>query len=244
MNIFITGNQRSGTTWLYQMICAYFKVGFINNFMARWPHDPVGGIKAYQDLYGNIDPQVSFKSAYGNTVNISDPHEFGYFWRRYFDLEKPMSPEKLSNVDWDDLEYILGNTKQMFGGLPMVFKCAGMGFNANSISDNLENSRFLFIHKNPVYVIEETIAARNERPGYSEWYGFQPFTDTEMIEIARMPIESQVVNQVNRINQMMIMGSSTLERTLKLSYEELILHPFNCLDQIQNWLGLSPRCVT
>ena len=246
MFVFVIGNQRSGTTWLYQLIAAYFQVGYVNNLAARFWDDPIRGLQSSKELLPSMGvsldtPFVSFKSSYGNTPAMTDPHEFGYFWRQYFNLEGPMSERELDNVYWDQLIETLTSMKSEFNGLPMVFKSAGMGFYAKHVAKMIPDSYFLYIKKDPTDVIEETLHARRKREGYSDWYGFQPFKEGELEYIRQAQPLDQVVEQVGRINSLMELNKP--DHRLEIEYDSLKANPFKTLAEVSQVFGLKPRCL-
>ena len=88
-NIFIVGAPRSGTTLVSQVLAFAFDLGYINNISATYWNAPAFGV-----LYGNKlvkRREFSGKSDYGRTAHLSEPHEFGAFWRnklKYRDLKQ------------------------------------------------------------------------------------------------------------------------------------------------------------
>ena len=122
--IFVFGPPRSGTTLITQVIAHSFNLGFINNFMARFWLAPVHGIRLSKLVFGNSQ-QTDFKSDYAATSEITDIHEFGYFWRHWLLKESfkgvTQCAEIESKIDWNNLKKVLTNIQYEFQK-SMVFK--------------------------------------------------------------------------------------------------------------------------
>ncbi len=71
----IIGAPRSGTTLMSQLISSHLNIGYINNLIAAFWQAPVYGIRLSKKL---IPPGVSssFRSSFGRTTYIHEPHEF------------------------------------------------------------------------------------------------------------------------------------------------------------------------
>jgi len=239
MFIFILGNQRSGTTFLYQMLCAHFKVGFINNFMAKFPDNPSRGIEIGKGM-GLFTREISFESKYGNTPLLSDPHEFGWFWRRFFNLDAPMADSAINDVPWRELNEILKAMQVDFDGMPLVFKCAGMGFHASDVARAIPGSRFLYIHRRMQDVVEGTLEVMDAE---GKWhYGFKPPLPDET---ANYKVQDRVRAQVRATHHLMEQQVSRIPHDLisRIEYERLRDYPFEQLGQIQDKFGLAPAMV-
>ena len=84
-NIFVFGLPRSGTTIMSQFLIYAFRLGYINNFMARFWLAPLTGIKLSKKILGE-NQNTTFTSDYAKTMNLFDIHEFGYFWRYWLKI--------------------------------------------------------------------------------------------------------------------------------------------------------------
>ena len=80
---FIVGAPRAGTTLLLQTIINHFAIAYINNLVAKFWEAPVIGAAFSQSILGTGKP-VAYESSGGFTEGILGPHEFGYFWKRFF----------------------------------------------------------------------------------------------------------------------------------------------------------------
>jgi len=87
--IFIVGAQRSGTTLLMQLMTSFFKLSYPNNFIARYWNVPFIGAVLYNSLSRNLNKKnnIDLHSDLGYTSGLEGPHEFGYFWKKWFPWE-------------------------------------------------------------------------------------------------------------------------------------------------------------
>ena len=118
--VFIVGPLRSGTTLLYQILSATTKFMYINNILAPSWKFPVmaASIFKHNNLlydYRNFTQVSNF----GVTEHPLDPHEFGYFWKRWLPI---------SFNDEDDKESIINknnNTNKFISCLGALEKITG-----------------------------------------------------------------------------------------------------------------------
>jgi len=95
--LFIMGCARSGSTFLHQILAATQLFCYPTNLMSRFYYAPYWGARIQQllidaDLKGEIlvgnATIKSFKSELGKTTGALQPHEFWYFWNRFFPFQE------------------------------------------------------------------------------------------------------------------------------------------------------------
>ena len=93
-NIYIVGCARSGSTFIHQFLVNHFNVSYPSNFLSRFYFAPYVGAKI-QYLMNNLDSKGElfnnsnsndFQSTLGKTKGAMSPHEFTFFWRKYFEM--------------------------------------------------------------------------------------------------------------------------------------------------------------
>jgi hypothetical protein len=90
----VPGVPRSGSTLLTQVITSALDVGSIDNLTATFCKAPVSGIRLSRKLLPRRNTS-SFQSAFGRTMAINEPHEFGYFGfplLGYTEMREPDDP--------------------------------------------------------------------------------------------------------------------------------------------------------
>jgi len=211
--------------------------------MAKFPDDPAKGVKFGRDLLKD-SRQISFHSEYGNTPEMTDPSEFGWFWRQFLNLNAPMSNGQMDAVDWDGLQKALSSIKQAWGGIPIVYKCAGMGFHAKEVASNISDSVFLMIRRNEEDVITSTLSASIERLGdRNAHYGFRP--PLPDVQNWSPQTKARVGHQVRATNELMNKAVEDIHysRILHIGYEDLVKSPFSSLSEIQHHFSLKPSMI-
>ncbi len=198
--IFIVGAPRSGTTFLYQLIVSMFNVEYPTNFIAKFWGNPVVGYILQSELLANEKEEFvsSFKSHHGFTENeLLEPHEFGYFWSRWFDHSKSHYTSCDAKVNKDLIHTI--DTLQTISNKNWVFKNLTLGLKIPLIKKLFPNAKFIYIQRDPYDTALSLYKGRIERFGSDEaWWSLEP---KEINEIKKLSPKEQVVAQVYYINK-------------------------------------------
>src|SRR5699024_10587460 len=105
--LFIVGNARSGTTLLYQWLASTGLFAYPSNIISRFYNAPyivalIHKMFIDYDKFGELsgDRKLSFNSTLGKTKGPASPHEFWYFWRRFFEFEdiQKLNDQQLANI--------------------------------------------------------------------------------------------------------------------------------------------------
>jgi hypothetical protein len=192
---FIVGVPRSGTTVLLQTIINHFDVGYINNFIAKFWEAPVIGSIFFKSM-GASRPSLEYHSKGGFTSEVYGPHEFGYFWKRFFkygqthvlDKRDHKKVDKITlNREISGLEYV--------SGAPFIFKNpAALSLQIDFLSTYIPNSYFIYIKRDPFFISQSLYLKRLELfkdPGV--WYSVKPIQYPELIR--KTPVH-QIAGQV------------------------------------------------
>lgn len=238
--VFIVGNPRSGTTLLYQWLAASGLFAYPSNIMSRFYNAPyVGGLihKIFvdHDKHGELfrNSRTDFVSRLGKTRGADAPHEFWYFWRRFFKFGKiqQLSEAALSKVDRELFLKELAAIEYCFGK-PLLLKALIMNWNMAYLNQLLHKPLFLFIKRNEMHNMASLYKARilffND-PG--RWYSFKP---PEYETLKGKNVYAQLAGQVHYTNQHIertLLGIQP-ERSIVLSYEKLCEAPEELYDLI------------
>ncbi len=233
--IFVVGAPRSGTTLLSQVIAHGLYVSYIDNLAARFFLAPLHGMRFSRSVFGE-KAHTDFSSHYSSTQELSDIHEFGYFWRellekRSFD-DITYCKEREEQIDWERVRKVLG-TMQQEAGRPMIFKNIMGGYHMPRFQKEL--GKVLFIH----IVREERDAAVSilgAREKYNKdlrtWWSYQPLEYEDLKD--RDPYE-QVAGQVHCLRRFYKkeMGELPEQNRLETSYEALCKDPKGVLKTVK-----------
>lgn len=234
--VFIVGVPRSGTTLLSQLVSRFLNIGYIDNITARFWANPVLGIRMSRAVLGSDSrSRIRLRSVHGTTEEPWGPHEFGYFWREMFGLDRSsthnLSPQERQNVD----EQILSNRLKEIAvefAQPVVFKNPICGFQASLIEKCYPNCLFVCTERDDDEVLESIRRTRAERFGSEEvWWSLKPSTFPDISNLK--PAERQIRAQIRDCRAEF---SDELARlataAMTVSYGEMRRNPFGVLDQL------------
>lgn len=235
--VYVVGAPRSGTTLVSQLLAKYLDVGYINNLIARFWRRPIVGIRLSAICLGpDARRAISLHSTHGVTPGLAGPHEFGYFWRYWFGLDRAathhLMPHEVARVDAEALGRVL--RQEILGGFgrPTVFKNVICGFQAQLLTRIHPRSLFIHVTRDPLATGASILAARRARYGsYDAWWSLKPAT-FDTIRHAATAAE-QVAMQVQdcRVEFAAELGSPGVH-AMTLSYEDTCLGPEAQLERI------------
>lgn len=242
--VFVVGLPRSGTTLLMQLLSWAFPFTHPDNIIARFWEAPFVGVAASRSLRsGGQQPQgPDTASDYGVTADPFSPHEFGYFWTRWFRFEPShlLGPEQLAAVDAPGLLRSLFLMEHV-GNQRLLFKAVPLAFNADYLGGILPTARFLRVRRDALPVAQSVYLGRIARYGRDDvWWSLRPPGYEEHLEDDPL---RQVAWQV-RISERLVgesLGRIDPRRVLDVPYEELCAAPCRLLGDIGRFLGLAAR---
>lgn len=243
--VFIVGGARSGSTVALQTLAATGVFGYPSNFMSRFPAAPYL-LARIQRLYSEMDVlgefpefagKIDFSSLLGKTRGMLAPHEFWYFWRRYFRFPDPMS-EDARSVVLDNHDALLRELAAMESSFqrPLLFKGSIFSWNIPFVASLLPNALFLHVTRDPVTQGASLLKARREFFGdEAQWYSWKT-PDYEWLK--DLSAVEQVVGQALSVDASVTRGAASLEegRFLLAPYEDLCVNPRGWLSRVGSWL--------
>jgi len=120
--IVVAGPPRSGTTLALQLLASCLDVGFVDNLAASFWQAPTYGVRLSRKLFPRPF-QSSYRSSYGRTAGLDEPHEFGYFWNHLLGFRALSEPSEAQRdaVDWGRVKRVVSNVAVAFGA-PWLLK--------------------------------------------------------------------------------------------------------------------------
>lgn len=233
--IFIFGLPRSGTTLISQLITSSFDIGYINNLMARFWLAPVHGIRLSKSILGDIK-QTSFHSDYAGTSNISDIHEFGYFWRYWLKKESLSDitnvKERENNIDWNGLKKTLANIQKEFNK-PIVFKNIFGSYHLEKLKKTLHKVLYVYIERDILDVAVSILDARKKF--YSDLNTWWSYTPVEYNKIKDLNYWEQIAGQIYYLKRFYRNEIKRFNHKdiIEVSYKNLCFNPKKVLKSIQ-----------
>jgi Sulfotransferase family len=234
-NFFIVGAPRSGTTILSQSICSCLDISYVDNLMASFWKSPTFGALLSNKLIN--ERFVSSFSEHGATKLVSDPHEFGAFWRdclNYNDMTQQVDIE----INWSRLLFKLDRICAVFKK-PMLYKVFQLYWHLAEFHAYRPNTKWIFIEREVCSNVNSILKLRKSMTGSTDkWVSAKPkFSE----QFDNQNNEVQVASQVLGINQWIRSEFSklTCESWLTVSYEEFVKKPEATLETISNFLKVN-----
>lgn len=229
----IIGVPRSGTTPLLQLLAFHLTIGYINNLIAAFWRAPVYGIRLSKKL---IPPymQSSFKSDFGRTTGIHEPHEFGYFWSSELGYKEPLQQNEdfEDTINWNRLRLVITNMTHAFGS-PIVFKSFYLGWHIAKMQEILPKTCFIRIRRDPIQNAASLIKMRKEFLGSVEkWASLKP---KEYRWLKDEPYWRQVAGQVYYLEKSMSRQIELVKghNIFDVRYEDFCKHPKDLLLKVK-----------
>ena len=221
--IFIVGAQRSGTTLLMQLITQLYRINYPTNFVARFWQAPYIGNILYQSLlwHTTTEEKPKLESDLGYTSGIDGPHEFGYFWRRWFPWEIP-TQKKYDEIDYSILLKEL-DAWQSINNLPIIFKnLIQVDYNIEFLYKIIPKAFFIFVKRDLAHNAYSTYNSRIKLFNDStKWFGVKPPNYNTLI---KLDVFEQIVTQIITINNDIEkqLRNIPAKNSITIHYEDLI----------------------
>ena len=229
---FIVGPPRAGTTVLLQTMINYYRIAYINNFIAKFWDAPVIGAILYSSLGLKVNPQ-SYTSDSGFTEGIDGPHEFGYFWKRFFRYKET---HVIDEVEYETIDHPLLNKE--IAGLehvlkrPMIFKNPpALSPQINFLYRYIPNSYFIYIKREPSFVAQSIYLKRKEIfNDIHRWYSVKPAEYSQLK--SEEPI-TQIAGQVYHTSRKIEQDLSQVpdDRKIIMDYHDFCINPVRCINK-------------
>jgi hypothetical protein len=248
--VFIIGPPRSGTTLLSQLLSSTERFGYISNFISRFWEAPAVGVKLQKMVLIEADMNIHFESSYGVTQGLLQPHEFGFFWDRWFDFESEshnLNQKELDKINCQKLIAEISSLETEFG-LPLLFKnntwCT---FQADFLAKIFPKAHFLVCDRDPLFIAQSLYLGRINRTGNNKnWWSVKP---SNYKSISKLPLWDQVVTQAIDIQQEMDASLNFIDnkRITRIAYCDLCLKPLALVRDILNVIfsdsNISSRAI-
>jgi hypothetical protein len=239
--IFILGMARSGTTLSSQLL-ASAGLAHVSNFVAKFWDSPAVGARIEKAV---IQPQdkfrSSFESQYGVTTRLDEPHEFGYFWARFFDLGQEthnLSSDLRDKVDRYSLWANVTSLQRVYNR-PLVFKNnTWCSLQADLLSEIFPDATFVVCRRDPIWIAQSIQRARIERYGDKEsWWSIRPST---FVQLQSLPWYEQIARQVLdfelELNE--TLKNIQKNRIIPVEYKDLCANPNGLVERVIERLEL------
>ncbi len=242
--VYVMGCARSGTTLVYQYLAQSGLFAYPSNFLSRFYYAPYLGAQLQKMLYDcdfrdEIGGAVgaAFESQLGKTRGALSPHEFWYFWRRFFQFgeTQQLNDAELASSDGQTFLRELRAIQTAFAK-PLVLKGMILNWHIPYLAHLFSNSNFVIVQRDIADNAQSLLAARREFSGSeAAWYSFKPPGYEQVLSLTP---PQQTAWQVLATNAAIQQGAAAIpqERVVHVSYEQFCAAPGSLLQEI------SDRC--
>ncbi len=237
-NVYIFGTLRSGKALMHQVLNACLEVAWPTNLMARFWEAPVIGLRLSRIL-NLFDSAMDFSSDCAVTKGVGGPHEFGYFWGKWFNNPEVRSRrgEALLDIDWEGLRnelWAMGNEVER----PMIFQTFLPVLQRFDLFRAIQpNSLFIFLYRDLADVAVSILNVRKRRYGNpSMWWAVRP---RNVEELLLLPPVDQISAQVRSIVDILAQARSEVppENLLVTSYRRFCQNPMGLVEEVAERIG-------
>lgn len=226
---FILGPPRSGTTLMSQLLADWGGFAYVSNFLARfWRAPYLGSILEREIGIRESYDRSTYRSESGATFTPAEPHEFTWFWNRWFDRgqeTQKLGPSELASVDGERLRREVAALEAAWSA-PVVFKNSFWhNFQVDYLAELFPASVYVRCHRDPVYAAQSIVLSREALRGDRErWWSMKP---AEYSALAGRHWSEQVVGQVYHTERELdrALGSLPPDRVVDAPYEEVCADP-------------------
>lgn len=232
---FIIGPPQSATTLMSQLLAASGCFGIVSNFAARFFEAPSLGLLLERAIGLDEAQGGGFESEYGVTRGWSAPHEFGYFWDRWFDQGQgthKLDQAELERVDAPGLQAAVARMESV-AMLPMAFKnntwCT---FQVAFLRRLFPRSLWIVCQRHPFYNAQSIALGRRNRYGdITAWWSVRPARHKEL---EPLPWWDQVAGQVRHTIDDMEEGLRAVDEAdiVRIRYDRLCEQPAEAVSRI------------
>jgi len=229
---------RSGSTYLAQLLVRTDRFNYISNFIARfWDAPYFAGLLEKKINLRSFEIINHIKNKYGVTDSVADPHEFGFFWNKWFAYKQATHRIQKINHDLKIFHQELIALKSLYDQ-PMFIKNGIVALNPALMSEIFTNIKFILIRRDPVFIAQSIFQARKDLyDDPAEFWSTRPST---YHEIKNLPVYDQIAYQIKDIyddiyNDLDKAGADFF----LVEYEDLAANPLECLSSLMSFLKME-----
>jgi len=233
--IHVLGVPRSGTTLALQLLVAHTDVAYIDHVSAAFWCAPATGLRLSETLRRNAQRPSSYRSDFGRTGDLAEPHEFSYFWARLlgtpFGLESLAQPPGESDVDWQFFRRVVTNMCDV-AGRPIVFKSFHAIWHLAELVRTLPRTVVVLVRREPLAVAQSLLKMREQLYGAREqWASIKP---REYSWLKDEHYATQIAGQISYVSRAIADGVRHVDAgsLVEVGYEDLCADPAGFVSRV------------
>ena len=221
--VFIVGAPRSGTTLVYQVLSAFLDVTFPTNLTEMFPKSPLRAAQLQKSVWPARRPD--FRNYYGQTAHFSGPNDAFHIWNRWLGEDRYQPQRELADAVVSEMQQFFAAWTSAFNK-PFLNKNNRNAIAVDVLARHLPNSRFIVIRRNPLYVVQSLIVARQQIQGTkSIGWGLQ--SSSSVTTSDHLGYVDDVCRQVSDIDMEIDRQLADVDpsRVLQVTYESFCEQP-------------------
>lgn len=232
--IFIIASPRTGSTFLYQILCKYANVAYFSNASTCLSETPLLSWLLADRIVELARKRIECVNKYGVSKGTVGPSEASEIFRNWFPHVHPSQTKSnnfFSTVAMQNMQQVVG-VIQYVGGKPLLTKNAWNCFRLNALLKAFPDSKFIYLQRDIVDSSYSTLQARKKK-GAPEtvWNSASP---ANLAEIKKLPYYMQVVEQQVQTNRVVQNFFDSYYSVFRLKYEDFLQRPAEILgDMLQ-----------
>jgi len=221
--IFVLGGSRCGTTLLYQTLARYLPVSYIDNFTASFLHSPLSALKLFQNVIPR--PKKSFKSYFGSVKGLGGANDGFPIWNRWLGEDRNNAPKDISQQSKIEMKKFF-NIWRHISKKPFLNKNNRNSLNAPMFDAIFENSYFIEIYRNPIFVAQSLILSRRKVQG-SDKIGWGLLSKDWKKSDDILSYIDDVCEQVYQVDKVLAEGRKMIDskKYIRVAFEDFCKNP-------------------
>lgn len=221
--LFVVGAPRSGTTLVYQALAKYLDVTYPSNLNGLFPKAPLLAARLQRCLPAFRNSE--FQNFYGQTTHLSGPNDAFHIWNRWLGEDRYRTPATLR-------DQVVAEMRTFFETWTSVFDKPFLNKNNRNttcvklLAESLPQARFVVVRRDPLFVAQSLIKARQQVQGDKSvgWGLRSTSTNSDQDPLAYVDDVCRQVSGIDRdINQQL--KSIDGGRVYQTTYERFCRYP-------------------
>jgi len=199
--LIVCGPARSGTTLVYQVLAENLDVAYVRNFTVMFSRSPVLATRLFARRKSQQQADsghANYENYYGKTSGMQAPSEANHLWNQWTATDVSGFRTRLTDDGAARMADFLTRFS-LSAERPVLCKNNNVNAFADAIDANLDDCHFICLRREPLYLAQSLLRARQEINGDIEQsYGV---VDTHEKGDASDPV-AQVVKQVRYLDRL------------------------------------------
>ncbi|MCP3914030.1 MAG: sulfotransferase [bacterium] len=225
--LFVCGPPRSGTTIVASTLLEHLPFSYFTNWTAIFPRSPLVASRVFRPLVRGR--RISGRNYYGRTTGFSGPNDALYLWDRWLGSDRQSAPEHLEPSVRDRLRAFFAACEDATG-TALLNKCNNLNASAHLVAEALEQSWFVCVERDPLYLAQSLYRARLDIHGDAH----VPYGLADPAAPARSDAIDSVLDQVRYHADLASAQEECIgaERFWRVSYDDFCAAPGQLVDRV------------